>query len=862
MSRQVAVHLLIFFLVSSTLFAKNYASTQVQMLVDDLSVPLAGRRFSFNARIVENSFSSGPSMQGSLIGSRGTVNIPHSFLAEISGVKVVSGQQATIDNAVRTIVESPRLRAEFKALMGHEIGHYLHGDVSQGLRGIAPGEFTNNAMKRRDYVVKRLERLFQAGGQLRKTSTGEWVPIDRAEIRAQFDAAGRSYANAGADRKLFLQTLRTSKDFSEAFKKATGGGYHRNTDVQRRLNILHYIKSNPQVAKEVGSTLKSQANIDIGGRLFVIEPGKGTVKVEGPWYGRPQKGLSAWLERSIASLAKGPSINPGCHVAEYTADEHGLLSQYRRSGNLKNALSVFNTQSIGRIPTAYFDTHPSQVARLTNLISYIKIHPEVFADGLQKPLTIEVGGQKLTLVARGGKILVKGRSALFHRVAKSEQVLLREYHKARGLYSVRVEGRGGLRSLETMIAQGARDHRPRHSKASKRLVDQVLKGQPVSARHGSKRSIFKRAAHGLAGTGSTLLTIMVMHAVAQYQAQGSMNLETAVVQTLDSPEVWAGIGLATATSKAANPASARALLSTPGMKGAFLRTLASARASIITLASFQIAGAYIRQAGEGLNGDGTPVTISQLFKDGKVRSGFMGNMTKIMVSPSAHCEILGRVFKEQILTCEFAGTVAGMIGGAKAGALTFGALGSLATPAVGAVAGAVGGLGGAVVGGLVGSSLGRAADRKIANWRFQRVLSETTNVAKLKANKEKLATLRTRLVGHWTKEYVQHLREYIGETGADDKAELKQEIARFENEIDELYLDELEAVCAIVEKTEEPQALRIENELFAEYALLKTQLAQLKSAALNRPIQEDKIVQARESEELAPAFAGLSLTGM
>ena len=246
------------------------------------------------------------------------------------------------------------------------------------------------------------------------------------------------------------------------------------------------------------------------------------------------------------------------------------------------------------------------------------------------------------------------------------------------------------------------------------------------------RSVLPGAAQKyFAGPMQNLLTIMCFQAALQYRATGRVDVAKAVTSTLDSPQVWAGMAAAGA-SAAALESLRRTLAKEAGARAVFAKMLSGLPGSIAAFAAWEIGTGYVNKALEGVNvpgkKPGDDVAVSDMFKHPEVAGQVMGNLAKLAVSPRVQMQVLGKVFKERILTAEFFFTAAGMWAGGKIGTFAGVKVGAWAGAAfgpvgigVGAVAGGVvGGVAGGIIGGFGGAWAGSAIDTWMARRAFSK----------------------------------------------------------------------------------------------------------------------------------------------
>jgi hypothetical protein len=244
------------------------------------------------------------------------------------------------------------------------------------------------------------------------------------------------------------------------------------------------------------------------------------------------------------------------------------------------------------------------------------------------------------------------------------------------------------------------------------------------------RSVLPGAAQKyFAGPMQNLLTIMCFQAALQYRATGRVDVAKAVTSTLDSPQVWAGMAAAGA-SAAALESLRGTLAKQAGARAVFAKMLSGLPGSIAAFAAWELGTGYVNKALEGVTvpgkQPGDDVAVSDMFKHPEVAGQVMGNLAKLAISPRVQMQVLGKVFKERILTAEFFFTAGGMWAGGKVGTFAGVKVGAWAGAAfgpvgigVGAVAGGVvGGITGGIIGGFGGAWAGSAIDTWMARRAF------------------------------------------------------------------------------------------------------------------------------------------------
>ena len=372
----------------------------------------------------------------------------------------------------------------------------------------------------------------------------------------------------------------------------------------------------------------------------------------------------------------------------------------------------------------------------------------------------------------------------------------------------------------------------------------------------SRRQALKKAATGLTSTANTLLTIMLMNVAAQHYHSGKTNISEAINHTLNSPDVWAGIGAAGVVDKSMLPLQKR-FFTTAGSRSYFLNTVTQLKSCAVAMVAFTIVSAYIQKASQGLDDDGH-LSITDMFSGKGEKGGkFLMNLASIVISPQAHGRILSTVFREQILTCEFGFTVAGMLAGGKVGALAGAQIGMLGGPICAAVTGFVGGITGGVIGGLAGSVVGAKIDETITGMRYRAVLSaiKKQKGREFQNNFEKLTALRESLVKVKLGEYVRQLNV---RANSDNPSSYDKELANLAEEIKDLYLDEIEILDSKLDASGDESSresiVARENSVFAQLVQMGATISKLAASARNER-------QDTADAEEAPSFADLRIAG-
>lgn len=125
------------------------------------------------------------------------------------------------------------------------------------------------------------------------------------------------------------------------------------------------------------------------------------------------------------------------HVYEYLADQHAVTATYMKDGNLRGAMDFWNRVSPGpgRGPGVQY-SHPTRTARILNAVSFVEANPQLFASGLQAPLSFRVARDlpPITLTRSGDRITVTGREAVAARLAPPERLVYDRFQDGRAAY--------------------------------------------------------------------------------------------------------------------------------------------------------------------------------------------------------------------------------------------------------------------------------------------------------------------------------------------------------------------------------------------------------------------------------------------
>ena len=894
-----------------------YAAEKLGQMVRGLDVPLTGKKLGVPIYIVD-----GPGFYTSVEASpRGPILIHRRYLEYMTGVRIKGRSQSSVNAAVRALINNPAQKRAMESIIAHELGHQTqaHG------RFTPRTGFAAAAQDKVNFVRSRLDRISfhqrfsaECNDYVNKAYNRYYESQGRASYQLQYDA-DVSRLREGLKQK---GNLRDAISFLNLKNPPKVDSRVTPSRSLRILKLTEFIERNPQ---EFGRYLD--------GRGATIKVRQGTeIKITKSNGGIIVNGRTAVIDGFMPSR---PSISS--HIHEYMADEHSLLSRYLKSKDLRGSMALFN--KLGQEPgkgVGLRDSHPSKGARILNAISYVEAHPEIFKDGLKKPIHFRVcrdlPAVKVEMV--NGKVKVTGREAVLQRLAKPEQSLFTEYVKARRSYGKRVngwlnrrllpksrkyyatepyvleafgkgraEGAPGKKWAEgkwwrpdqkasRLRAEASRNGQPKGEKPA-RLTQQLITQEAAKQKGKPRRTLVRGAANGFSKTASTLFTIMLMNAAAQYHQNGSVDMEAAIKHTLDSPEIWGGIGAAALIDRATVNAQ-RQMLSSQASRSMFSKALNASKGCIIAMVTFEVVGAYVRQASKGIDGgaDGH-LSITEMFS-GKGERGkhFLKNLGKIMLSPKAHAEVLGHVLKDRLLTFEFGFTVAGMVAGAKAGAIGLGTAGALLGPVGATVLGAVGGLVGGIVGGLGGAMVGAWIDEKVNGARYSSSLSKTkellqegpkkdTGLKKLwnrafnnhksdrQLHKERLTDsfkkndkLRRKLVEAKTKKLIRVLGK-MKKASAKEVDELEKEVKELRKEIQDLYLDELDLLAKNIDGDKMHLGANFyverENAVFSELVMSTSQvddLANQVKRAVHKKLGRETIEGRQQS---SPNYKGLSL---
>ncbi len=860
-----------------------YAAERLGRLVRGLDVPLTGKKLGIPIYIVD-----GPGFYSTVEASpKGPILIHRRYLEKMVGMGIKSRSEASVNAAVRALLNSPAKCRKMESIIAHELGHQTqsHGRFRAGSGFAAAAQDKINFLRNRMNAISFYQKL--------QAETNRYC---NDAYQRFYDAQHKPSNQVQYDADIFRlrQGLHEKGNLRQALSffqhkhptKVAGLGPSRTLRI---LNIAEYIQNHPHEFARYFDGKPLSLKVRQGSEMTISRGADGSISVSG---------REAVIDGFLPSR---PSITS--HIYEYMADEHSLLTRYLKSNDLRGSMALFN--KLGSEPgkgVGLRDSHPSKGARILNVVSYVEANPQIFAKGLKNPIHFRVCRDlpaiKLEMV--NGQVRVTGREAIVARLAKPEQLLFREYCKARSSYGKRVSGFINRRLLpksrkyyatEPYVleafgkgrASGApgkkwaegKWYRP-GDKVSRlcaerpaRLSQQLVAAKAEQGKQ-TKRSHLRKAANGFSKTASTLFTIMLMNAAAQYHENGSVDMEAAIKHTLDSPEVWGGIAAAAIVDRSSRAFIAqKQLLTNQASRSMFSKALSATKGCLIAMVTFEVVGAYVREASKGVEaGDDGHLSITEMFSGrGERGKQFLKNLGKIMMNPKAHGQVLGTLLKDRLLTFEFGFTVAGMVAGAKAGAVGLGAAGALLGPVGATVMGVVGGIVGGIVGGLGGSIAGAWLDEKVNSMRYDSTISSIEGaLAKSYQQKKKLEgyfaksdKLRRKLVKVKTKKVLRTLGKLTKAQGS-EKEDLEKEVKELRSEIQNLYLDELDSLAKVIDNEKMPLGAEFyinrENAVFSELVMSTSQVDDL--------INQKKGVASKETKsdgriQVAPDFAGLSL---
>ena len=892
-----------------------YAAEKLGEMVRGFDVPLTGKKLGVPIYIVD-----GPGFYSTVEASpRGPILIHRRYLEKMTGVRIKSHSQSSVNAAVRALVNNQAQKRAMESIIAHELGHQTqaHGRFTPRSGFAAAAQDKISFVRNRLDTISFYQRFQSECNQYVNEAYNRYYEAqNRPSHQLQYEA-DVAQLRSGLKEK---GSLRSALSFLNAKNPQKVSSEVVPSRSLRILKITEYIERNakeftPYLGGE-GATIKVRQGTEIkiskvDGRLVV-------------------DGRSAVIDGFLPSR---PSISS--HIHEYMADEHSLLTRYMKTKDLRGSMALFN--KLGVEPgkgVGLRDSHPSKGARILNVISYVEAHPEIFKDGLKTPVLFRVcrdlPAVKLEMV--DGKVKVTGRQAVLERLAKPEQSLFNEYRKAQTKYSKRVNGWLNRRLLPKSrkyyatepyvleaFGKGQAEGAPgkqwaegkwwRPNQETSRLMaegtgqktrqkpsrlTQQLTAQKAAEQSGKpRRTLMRGAANGFSKTASTLFTIMLMNAAAQYHQNGSVDMEAAIKHTLDSPEVWGGIGAAALIDRATVNAQ-RQLLSSQASRSMFSKALSASKGCIVAMVTFEVVGAYVRQASKGIDGgDDGHLSITEMFS-GKGERGkqFLANLGRIMLSPKAHAEVLGHVLKDRLLTFEFGFTVAGMVAGAKVGAVGLGTAGALLGPVGATVLGAVGGLVGGIVGGLGGAMVGAWVDEKVNGARYSSSLASTKELLQEGPNEDsglrglwnrtfnsdkptaelyeerlsksfkKNDDLRRKLVEAKTKKLIRLLGK-MKKASTKEVDELDGQVQKLREEIQDLYLDELDLLAKSIDGGNMHLGadfyVERENKVFSELVMSTSQVDDLVNQ-VKRAVQEKQGSQSiKVRQQSAPAYEGLTL---
>ena len=840
----------------ATLRSKRFFSS----LFRELDVPLAGRRVWPKLLLID-----GPC--NSAMDNKGNVVVTTGLLSRYSGISVDSSKPATIDRAIRVLEKSPARRAQLSTVIGHELGHHQLGHLQLPEGALREG-FRNVSFEELKWVTERM--------------VGTLSDQQRAEKIKSLQALYTQHNRAAEEQQILTEQARKTGSLKRAFdllkvrctsRVKNDPGLSKMVVERGMMNGLLHTLSSPKLHQYLDRPVKIYCdNVE----LSLQRRSDGTVEI-----------------KNLDDLLRIPALAHNCaKVKEFMADEHGLSVN---QGSLKHRLEGILRINSKSTWMEQGGDHPATLARLLNLVFYVKKNPSLFSDQLRQPLHLRVyrdlPALKISYV--DGRVKVWGFKALYKRLPAAEQQMLRKYQRAKTAYQHNPSVQPGHRRPERVLNGQRRNLREGALRRSvDRLIDRANIGQ---SRIGTLRLTTNR----LARTANSLLAIMIARAVFQYHEQGSVDFGAAVTQTLDSTEVWAGMA-ATGLLQLATPnltlasstkatASSQQFFRSSFMRRMFGKTLRGCRSSMFGLGVFTIVSAYVREASEGINADGQSVSFSTLLsnKDGK-GSLFWRNLGRICASPKAHGSILKSVFRDELLTCRFAFSVIGCTVGAKLGALAT----AFAVTKISAVLGlAVGGPVGAVVMGVLGftgsaiagavgmigmSLLGDSIGTSILSYRYnksiERLESQLQAGAKknrLKSTLEHLSKLREQYANRLLSRFSQALNKLAAkEEDTSERSECRESLQKLREKIQDLYLVVMVKLVRALhvqygKPSETKSLLEAENvKLMAEVTLLTSRLDALEAAAIGSNENRGSEASANVSptdEQFTPNFNGFEL---
>lgn len=233
------------------------------------------------------------------------------------------------------------------------------------------------------------------------------------------------------------------------------------------------------------------------------------------------------------------------HTFEYMADQHAILANFVRTGDLHSALR-------GRIreyDRPYTMSHPSAKAQTLQAIMYVRNHPEVFAGALEKPLVIPVPGGPVTLERDGDTIRARGLDEQLAKLRPEERTLIDKIEQGYLRQRANQLGPDGARNLDEISTPERQALSPRENPGNRGngpVLAERGQGAPSPGRPASLLGVVAEpvpptAARAATGFGANALTGVGIglgtNAIDQLVKTGHVDWD-ATAGLLKDPNFW------------------------------------------------------------------------------------------------------------------------------------------------------------------------------------------------------------------------------------------------------------------------------------------------------------------------------------
>ena len=355
----------------------------------------------------------------------------------------------------------------------------------------------------------------------------------------------------------------------------------------------------------------------------------------------------------------------------------------------------------------------------------------------------------------------------------------------------------------------------------------------------------------------TLFAFLVAHLVTEQYHRGKVDIKAAI-EMLNSPEVAIFLPLACLESKLIQSRA-------PAAEG-LLRPLSK---FIVTAVAFEFVSRFAAEATRGIGGESRP-TFTKIMVRKEWRKQYISNLGRLLRDPLKRRQLLGQVFNERIVTCEFAMMCCGAIVGARLGMSVGLRVGSIGGPK---------GIGvGTVVGSIIGGAIGAVASSEVG-----RRIDISSRLSRLNDKRSKLAlVLSEKGTGNLEKDYQKarngliFIQEYfkfrnetakkltnhylntvgrLAEGEANSEKEAKKEARR--RRILKIFEDDLVLFENLLQNEDDSSGreliVDLENDTFIAYEMIKAQVIDRFSS-----IEKQTLARADYEE---PSVADLNMTG-